>query len=373
MDVPELLEHRRLKFRKIGGFQEGIPVDPKRKVNMKKKTVPVVGKKATLELEDDVEKLKEQILKAKKSATPPEVPLSEMIEKLKREVDHEYSEAVKALGLGERFAALQVEFSKVNSQDQIVNPVLTEKMAKLKEEFKQSLPTAPNYATLKYKLDMLQELSKAQTVSGSNDKSTTLRQEINQKLKEIIGRSDLKQKIESIEAEVQNSGASEFEDLDEVLKEKVSAVKKEIQSEVTNVLKSMGLEVEVIKSKAKELSEQTSYFKQKVEILNSEIRGKLEEAITSSNLKDEIELLKLEITKASKRPDTTSKGKIQALEQQIKQKLSETIVATAALKEKHEEILAELAEAISSPEELDGTLKNDHPKEKDSRVEINVA
>ena len=37
MDTEELLKHRMLKFRKLGGFQEGVPVDPKKKVNMKKK------------------------------------------------------------------------------------------------------------------------------------------------------------------------------------------------------------------------------------------------------------------------------------------------------------------------------------------------
>ncbi|KAM7256798.1 hypothetical protein ACFE04_012539 [Oxalis oulophora] len=41
MDTEELLRHRMLKFRKIGGFQEGIPIDPKRKVNMKPKEGPL--------------------------------------------------------------------------------------------------------------------------------------------------------------------------------------------------------------------------------------------------------------------------------------------------------------------------------------------
>ncbi|KAI9153191.1 hypothetical protein LWI28_007460 [Acer negundo] len=356
MNTPELLEHRRLKFRKIGGFQEGIPIDPKRKFNMKKKDEPVAGSTSNVELEDEVEKVKQQILKAKESSTAaPEVAMNEMIEKLKREVDHEFSEAVKALGLKDRFAALHEEFSKVNSQDQLMNPVLMDKITKLKEEFNQGLSGAPNYANLKYKLDMLKEFSKAKTLSESNDKTTTMKQEINQKFKEIASRPDIKEKMEAIKAEVQDSGASNFEDLDEELQEKIVMMKKEIESEVTNILKSMGLEVEVVKSKAKELSEQTSYFKGKMDDLNEEINKKLEDVINSSDLKNEVELLKLEIAKAEKNPDKTSKSKIEALEQQIKQRLSEAI-NSSELKAKHEEILEEIAEAIKSPEGLDGTL-----------------
>ncbi|KAJ6362917.1 hypothetical protein OIU78_003162 [Salix suchowensis] len=63
MDTEELLKHRMLKFRKIGGFQEGVPVDPIRKVNMKKKEEPVAGKTPVIELEYEVEKLKKQISK----------------------------------------------------------------------------------------------------------------------------------------------------------------------------------------------------------------------------------------------------------------------------------------------------------------------
>ncbi|KAL5806981.1 hypothetical protein ACOSQ4_029714 [Xanthoceras sorbifolium] len=377
MDTQELLNHRMLKFRKIGGFQEGIPIDPERKVSMKKKDEPVVGRTSNLELEDEVEKLKQQILTAKESSTtPPEVALNEMIEKLKREVDHEFSDAIKAMGLEDRFAAMREEFSRVNSQDQLMNPILMDKIAKLKEEFNQGLSAAPNYASLKYKLDMLKEFSKAKTLSESKDKAATMKQEINQKFKEIIGRPDIKEKVEAIKAKVQNSGASNFEDLDEELKKKIVMVKQEIESEVSNILKSMGLEVEVVKSKAKELSEQTAYFKSKMDNLNEEIRKKLDDIINSSDLKNEVESLKLEIAKAAKSPDMTSKGKIEALEQQIKQRLSEAI-NSSELKDAHEELLEQIAEAIKSPEGLGGSLKNEHPNEDtskydDSRVEINV-
>ncbi|GAV68539.1 ACCA domain-containing protein [Cephalotus follicularis] len=57
MNIEELLKHRMLKFRKIGGFQEGVPVDPIKKVNMKKKEEPIV-RRTSQELEGEVAKLK---------------------------------------------------------------------------------------------------------------------------------------------------------------------------------------------------------------------------------------------------------------------------------------------------------------------------
>ncbi|KAJ0088046.1 hypothetical protein Patl1_31713 [Pistacia atlantica] len=374
MDTQQLLKHRMLKFRKIGGFQEGIPIDPERKVNMKKKEEPIVGRASNEELEGEVEHLKQQILKAKESSTtPPEVALNQMMEKLQREVDHEFSEAVKAIGLQDRFAMLREEFFSANSRDQLMHPGLMDKIAKLKDELNQCLSAAPNYGSLKYKLDMLKEFSKAKSLSESKSKASTLKQEINEKFKEIISRPDIKEKMEALKAEVQESGVSNLGDLDEEVKERIVSVKQEIESELTNVLKSMGLEVEAVKSKAKELSEETSFsnLKGKMDNLNEEINKKIENVINSSDLKDMIELLKLERAKAGKTLDMTSKNKIEALEQQIKQKISEAI-SSSELKEKHEELMAEISETTESVGGLDESSKIESSKYDESRVEINV-
>ncbi|ESR42521.1 hypothetical protein CICLE_v100111191mg, partial [Citrus x clementina] len=379
MDTQELLKHRNLKFRKIGGFQEGIPIDPKKKVNMKKKEGPIASKTSKEKLEDEVEKLKQQILKAKESSTkPPDAALNVMIQKLKKEVDHEFSEAAKAMGMQEKFATLRAEFSKVNSRDQLMDPILMDKITKLKNEFNQGLASAPNYASLKYKLDMLKEFSNAKSLSDSKNKAAKLKQEINKKFEEVMCRPDIKEKMEAIKAKLQDCGASSFNDLDDDLKEKLVEMKKEIESELIDGLESLGLDVEVVKSKAKELSEQTSFsnFRSKMENLNEEINKKIEDVINSSDLKDMIELLKLEIAKAGKKPDVKSKSKIQALEQQIKQRLSEA-VNSSELKEKHEELMAEISEATKSPGGLDGGVNNEHSKDDsskydESRVEINV-
>ncbi|XP_040942057.1 acetyl-coenzyme A carboxylase carboxyl transferase subunit alpha, chloroplastic-like [Gossypium hirsutum] len=210
IDTEELLKHRMHKFRKLGGFQEGVPIDPKKEVNMKKKeqTVPRSSK---AELEGEIEKLKQQILKAKESSTKPlEVALKNMIEKLKEEAYHEYSEAIRAMGLKDRLEMLREEVSKVNSKDRLMNPVLMDKIEKLKHELNQSLSAAPNYTILKYKLDMLKEVSTAKSLS----KAATMKQEVNKKFSEIMGRHEIKDKLEALEAEVQSSGSSSFIDLD---------------------------------------------------------------------------------------------------------------------------------------------------------------
>ena len=368
MDTEELLKHRMLKFRKLGGFQEGVPVDPKKKVNMKKKEQTV---RSTLkaELEGEVEKLKQQILKAKESSNkPPELALKDMIEKLKKEVDHEYSEAIKAVGLKDRLEMLREEVSKVNSRNQLMNPVIMDKIEKLRHEFNQSLSAAPNYTTLKYKLDMLKEFSKAKSLS----EAATLKQEVNKKFNEVMGRPEINEKLEAIKAEVQNSGSSSFVDLDQGLKDKILNMKKEIELEMINALKSLSLDVEVVKFNAKVLSERTSLsvFKNKVGNLNEEINKKIENVVNSSELKNMIESLKLEIAKAGKKPDIQSKSKIGALEQQIKQRLSEAI-SLSELKGKHEELKAEISEAIQSSAGTEGSLQKE-TKYEEPRLEINL-
>ncbi|KAF5750868.1 acetyl-coenzyme A carboxylase carboxyl transferase [Tripterygium wilfordii] len=375
----ELLRHRMLKFRKIGGFQEGIAIDPKRKVNMKRKEAPIQAKISEQRLKDEIEKLRQQILKAKESSTrPSELALNEMIEKLNKEIDRDFSEAAKAMGLKDRIEMLHQEISKANSQDKLMHPGLMDKIEKLKAEFNQGLPSAPNYSSMKYKLDMLNELSKAKSHSEKNNKAASLKQEINSKFKEVMDRPDIKEKIDVLTAEVQRSGVSKFDDLDEGLKENILKIKKEIELVGVDILMSMGLEVEVVQAKAREFSERTTFpkFKDRLQNLNKEVYKKIEDVVNSSDLKNMIEVLKLETAKAGKTPNTESRRKIEALEQQIKQRLSEALSSTE-LKEKHEELGAEISEALKSSGGLDGSLKpenatEDISKYDEPRVEVNL-
>ncbi|KAG2685968.1 hypothetical protein I3843_10G146000 [Carya illinoinensis] len=378
MDTQDLLKHRMLKFRKIGGFQEGLPVDPKKKVNMKKKDEPI-KKTPDQNIEDEVKKLMQRRLDAKGPSVTPQLGLAEMIEKLRREVDCEFSEVVKTIGLKDRLVTLREEFSKVNSQDQLVHPALKDKIEKLRDELNQGLSAAPNYERLKHKLDMLKELSKTKSLAEKNNKAAALKQEINKKFTEVTNRSDIKEKFRALKAEIENSGASTVMDLDHGLREKVMKVKRDIESELVDAFKALDLDVEVVKSKAKELSEQETSFsdvKVKIEELNEEIKQGIENVIKSSDLKDKIELLKLEVAKAGKTPGPVSKNRIAALEQQIKQRLAGALDASN-LKEKHEKLKAEISKTIESSGGLDGSLNGQYLREDGStyaepRVEIGV-
>ncbi|GLT92659.1 hypothetical protein SLE2022_104860 [Rubroshorea leprosula] len=368
MDTEMLLKHRMRKFRKIGKVKEGVPIDPIKKVNMKKKEL-IDLRPINLELEAEIEKLKKQILKAKESSTTPsEVALTQMIEKLEKEVDHEYAEAAKTMGLNDKLKKLREEFS-IASEDEPTDPVLIDKIEKLKNEFNQGLSAAPNYGRLKYKLDLLKEFSKAKSLSNA----APLKQEVNKKFKEVMDRLDIKEKIEVLKALVQNSGASSFGDLDQELKDRVVEMKQVIEMEMINALKSIGLDAEVVKSNTKAFSEETplSLVRSKVDNLNGEINKKIEDIVNSSDLKNMIESLKLELAKAAKTPNPESKSKIESLEQQIKQKLSKAL-SSPELKRKHESLKAEISEVVESPAGSPENLKQDSLKHKESRVEINV-
>lgn len=369
MDTEKLLKHRMRKFRKLGGFEENAQVDPKKKVNMKKEEDQIVRTTPNEELEGEVEKLKQQLLKAKESSSkPPEMALKDMIEKLKKEVYHEYSEAIKAIGLKDRLDMLREEVSKVNSRDQLMNPVIRDKIEKLKDEFNQKLAAAPNRPTLQYKLDMLKEFSKAKSFSDVD----TLKQEVNKKFNEIMSRPEINEKLEALKAEVQNSDSSIFADLDQGLKDKVLNMRKEVELEMISALKSLGLDVEVVKSNAKVLSEKDSLsvFKNKVDHLNEEINKKIENVVSSSELKNMIELLKLEIARAGNKPDTESKSKIEAVQKEIKQRLSEAIISSE-LKEKYEELKEEISEVEQSSAGADESLQKE-TKYEEPRLEINL-
>ncbi|RZC79390.1 hypothetical protein C5167_003609 [Papaver somniferum] len=378
MDIPELLNHRMLKFRSLGGFQEGLPVEPEKKVNMKQKEEPIIqreeiSKSSDIELEGEVEKLREQIMKARESSTElPKLGIDEMIEKLKREVDQEYAEAAKAMGLTDSLNKLRDEFLKSRkSSEQAMDPSLVEKIEKLKADFNLGLSEAPNYASLTYKLDMLKEISKAKKLSEQNEKAMTLKQEFNKRFKEVMNRADVKKKIEALEADIASARGSKDEALVKALKEKIVKVKKEVEFELADVLKSLRLDVDVVKSKTKALNEQIPLpdIKYRIDELNEDINEGIEEAISSTDLKNKIELLKLEMVKAGKTPDAETKNKIDALKQQIKQKLAE-VLASSSLVEKHANLKEEIAQAVENSGDSDESILKEDLRYGDSGVGI---
>ncbi|KAK6943066.1 Acetyl-CoA carboxylase, alpha subunit [Dillenia turbinata] len=362
MDTEELLKHRSLKFRKLGGFQEGIPIDPSLKANMKKKDEPIIQIE---NLEGEVEKMKQQILSAKGSTTmPPELGLKEMIEKLKRELDYEYDVAVEATGFKDKLVMIREEIAKAELQGQTLHP-LQHKIDRLAGELEQALPTAPNYASLIYKQDILKEIMKAKNLGEQTKKAVLIKDEMNKRYKEIIDRPDVKAKIEALKAETEASGSP----LDDKQKENIINLKKEIEFKLINALRSSGLDVEATGLKTEKLRKLASFpdIKTKIEELDLGIHKEIEAVVKSSpDLQRKIELLQTEVAKAGKTPNSETKNKIEALKQEVEQNLA-AILASLPLASKYEKLKEEILQATESPGGLSETANNDGLNESSSK------
>ncbi|KAJ6826725.1 acetyl-coenzyme A carboxylase carboxyl transferase subunit alpha, chloroplastic [Iris pallida] len=341
MDTAQLLHHRMLKFRNIGGFIEGEPVDPEKKINMKKKEEPIElenhGTTSNLELETEVEKLKQQILKSKEGTSPEpiDVGVNELAEKVKKDVDQEITMVAESMGLTDKLDMLRSEIAKARTTpEQPMDASLKDKVNKLKKELEEGLSQYPNSGILNDKLNMLKELSRIQ-------KLMPMKQEINKGLKEIMNRPDLKEKVNLLKKEISNRGASKASDLDDDQKEKLLRVKKEIASELEKTLKSMNLDVETLPS-----NPILSEIKEKLKELDLEIKEGIRDAINNStDLKNKIEILKLEVEKAGESPDAETKSKIVDLKQQIEKGLKEAINSSALI-EKYETLKQEMAKVF---------------------------
>ncbi|CAL0304450.1 unnamed protein product [Lupinus luteus] len=370
MNTEDLLKHRHDKFRKIGGFQEGIPIDPKRKFSMKKKDTPIPKKISDAEIEVEVQKLKQQILEAKESsAEPPTLDLDDLIKKLKKEVDHEYSEAVKAMGLADRLSKLKEEVTKANSQNPFVDPLLKDKIEKVKAEFDQGVSAAPNYGKLQNKLGMLKELSKVKHQSETNNEAATLKQELKTIFDDVLNNPRIKENYETLKDEIQSIGASSPSDLDDELKQKIIEFRKEVDLRITNALKSADLDVKFVRAKQRDDRDEgsVSEYESKIEELNKDIEKEIEYSVNSSDIKSKIELLKLEVAKAGDTPDVDSKNRIATLVQQIKQSLVES-VDSSSLKEKYENLVSKVSGENGSSKKLNPT--GDSPTNDELKVKV---
>ncbi|KAL5709247.1 Chromatin assembly factor 1 subunit p50 [Ranunculus cassubicifolius] len=352
MDTPKLLAHRHHKFRQLGGFQEGIPQDPIKKVNMKRRDAPIIHKgeitkTPDVELEEEIEKLKANILEARKSVAvkPQQLGVDEMIEKLKREIAMEYSTAVESMGLKDKLKVLQEEFAKASTDKQKnslgkLDPVLEKKIDNLAKEFESGLSKAPNYPSLKYRQDMLKEITKAKTISEQSNKVLNLKAEINKRAAEVV-----KSKLDALKAELGNGGISSVN---------AQKVKAEIQGELVDLFQSLNLNVERVAPKPRDLGEMTSSpeLKLKSEELNTEIKKVMEYVTKSKDLKEKTDLIKSEFAKSGKDSSPELKTKIESL---ISQSIAEAL-ASSGLIDKYEKLKAEIIEAIDSTEVPNGSV-----------------
>lgn len=89
---------------------------------------------------------------------------NEMIKKFKLEIDDEYIEVVRVMGLEERLIVMCGEFLKVSVEEYFMYFILIEKIEKFKEEFNICLSEVFNYESFKFKFDMLKDFLRVKVV-----------------------------------------------------------------------------------------------------------------------------------------------------------------------------------------------------------------
>lgn len=313
MDKKELLNHRRLKFRSIGGIQEGIEVDPEKKRHMKPSDNNMPK---TADMESELENIKKIL-----EAGPSDHTNIDLIEKLKPDVNQEIDRALISMGLQEKLESIKSELSKApNPTDQPPDRNLKEDMDAIMQEFKHKLSQPEAYLGLKYKLGKLNLTSRLIEII---EKSDTLKAEINQKIP-----AEIKEKMELLKKAQENLSKGDPTSKD--LVEEAERAKKELEE----VLKSANLEIVVV-TKRKPASPSPDLRKKIVDV-NKKIEHEIERVIDEAGLRYKLKQLKAEIAKGSSSKD------IEKLQAEIKERILAALDVTA-LKEKVDKLRVELS------------------------------
>ncbi|KAH7577918.1 hypothetical protein ACOSP7_001004 [Xanthoceras sorbifolium] len=323
MDIEELLRHRMLKFRSLGGFQEGVPVDPQRKRNMKPSEVNMLK---AADIESDLENLKKKILEAKLPSDP---ITTQAIEKLRQDVDKEITEAFISMGLQEKLESVKLAISKAPS-DQPLDHNLKENADKIMQEFKRNLSQPGAYLGLKQKLEKLNTVNRLIELKEKREK---LKAEINEKVP-----AEVKEKMKLLKNAEEK--LSKGDPLDEDLVEEVAKAKQQL----IEILKSSNLEIVGVTKRKKANSSPPPELQEKLVNANKEIHKEIERAINSKGLSTKIEELKADIAKGS------SPEKVEKMEAEIKGEIVAALNAEA-LKEKVENLQVELASFLETTTE----------------------
>ncbi|KAH0449250.1 hypothetical protein IEQ34_023050 [Dendrobium chrysotoxum] len=294
MDTDTLLSHRHLKFRQLGGFQEGSFVEPEIKRNMKKKELDV--SKITANLEAELEKLKVELDAKEKSPRP--VFSDEDVEMVKQEVDKEITNAFISMGLQEKLEALKMDLSKAPS-DQNLSLALKDRIDRLVQEFKNNLSTPGSFDGLKQKLKMLSEI---RTLQEHKTKGEILKKEINEKLK-----NQAKVKMELLRKARDLVGKGEEVD-DETLTEVNKA-----KDDLIEMLKSANFEVVGVSRKIAPSA--PPVLVEKVAKANEVIFKEIEQVVDMAGLRGKLAELRSEIDKGPSK----DLNKIESLIKEIKE------------------------------------------------------
>ncbi|RVW75219.1 Acetyl-coenzyme A carboxylase carboxyl transferase subunit alpha, chloroplastic [Vitis vinifera] len=245
MDTEELIRHRMLKYRPIGG-----------------------AKKKILEAEG-----------------PSEPITSLTIKKLEEDVDQEITNAFISMGLQEKLESLQLELSKAPDvpNNQTLNWALKEKVDRIMQEFDHNLTRPGAYLGLKQKLEML---NMAHRLIEHKEKAEKLKAEINQKVP-----AEVKAKMEVLKEAQQK--LSKGDPFDKDLVEEVQKAKNELKE----VLKLANLEI--IGMTKRNVPPPPPDLAENIAKVNEEIGKEIERAINVTGLNGKIEELKAEVAKGS--------------------------------------------------------------------------
>ncbi|KAJ1408588.1 ClpP/crotonase-like domain superfamily [Sesbania bispinosa] len=327
MDAKELLHHRHLKFRSIGGFQEGKPVEPERKRNMKPSDI---NSSKFTDIESELQSLKKKILEAKEPSDPISM---EEIQKLVKDVDQEITKALISMGLAEKVQSVKLELSKASNQPLDNN--LKEKVDKIMQEIKSKISQPGAYLRLKQKLQKLDTVNRFIEMKFQQEK---LRQELNQKLSD-----DTKAKIANLmhAQEVISNGESPDKELEE------KAV--EVYKELEGVLKSANLEIVGVMDR--NVASPPPEVKQKIVELNNEIINEIDRVVNAEGLKGQIKELEHEIAQGSNSKD------VEKMEARIKESILAALDVTA-LNEKIERLREEVESSSKAVSEIKIGLEN---------------
>ncbi|XP_020571594.1 acetyl-coenzyme A carboxylase carboxyl transferase subunit alpha, chloroplastic-like [Phalaenopsis equestris] len=294
MNTDSLLGHRHLKFRQLGGIQEGGSVEPEKKRNMKKKDVAV--SEITANLEAELEEVKKSVLKAKKKSTVP-VFSDEDVELVKHDVDKEITNAFIAMGLQEKLEALKMDLLKAPSDLNQV-PTLKERVGRLVQEFKNNLSSSGSFDGLTQKLKTLSEVN---TLLEHKRKGEILKKAINDRLQ-----NKAKEKMEILRKA--RDLAAKGEELDDDTLKRVD----EARDELMEMLKSANFEVLGVNRKMS--SSAPSVILEKVAKANEVIFGEIDKVVEMGGLRVKVDELRLEMEKGSR----NDKGKVERLIKEIR-------------------------------------------------------
>ncbi|KAK3434851.1 hypothetical protein EUGRSUZ_D02269 [Eucalyptus grandis] len=309
MDTEELLRHRRNKFRQIGGFQEGIPVEPERKSSMKRADVNTLA----TDLESEIENLKKKILE---KTGPPDLLTSQAIEKLRQEVDKEMTEAFIAMGLQGKLELVKLELSKLpDTPNQPLNRGLQERVENLVREFNSKLSRPGAYLGLKTKLEKLNMVNRLVELKEKRDR---LKAEINEKIP-----AEVKAKMQLLKDAQEK--LREGDELDEHLVDEAKRAKEELEA----ALKSANLEI--VGTTNRNSIHVAAELQHGMEKMKEEIDRDIARAVNAAGVGPEIEQLKAEVAKGS------SPEHVRKMAAEIKEKILAAL-DTEALKEKAENL-----------------------------------